>query len=135
MKLYKLLILIILLIGAVYGGKVFFSEEIEVPGKEVVVEVPRQAPVLDRIAGCETQGNPNVKGTHYAKNGQVLLSPNKDGSVDIGYYQINDDLWGKKASEMNLNLVVEADNKKFGEYLYATRGTQDWYLSAKCWNR
>ncbi len=96
---------------------------------EVVVEVPIKAPVLERIATCESGGS------HYDKNGQVQFNANTNGSVDIGKYQINNKAWGKKATDMKLNLVVEEDNKKMAQYIYETHGTEPWYSSKKCWNK
>jgi len=121
---------LVLLVGAYFGGAKFSSKiEYRINEVEKVIEVPRNAPVLERIATCESGGK------HLDKTGQVVFKANTNGSVDIGLYQINNRLWGRKATEMGLNLTVEKDNKIFAEYLYATRGTADWYLSAKCWNR
>ncbi len=34
------------------------------------------------------------------------------------------------------NLTVEKDNIKFAQWLYATRGTEDWYASkSSCWSK
>lgn len=94
---------------------------------EVIKEVEVKAPVLDRIAKCESGGN------HY-RNGQVIVNGNKNGSVDVGKYQINS-LWFKKATEMGLNLTVEEDNTKFATYLYKTYGTEPWIWTKSCWNK
>ena len=96
---------------------------------EVIKEVPIKAPVMDRIAVCESGGQ------HLDKNGQVQLNANTNGSVDIGKYQINNKAWGKKATELNLNLFVEEDNKAMAQYIYETHGTEPWYSSKKCWQR
>lgn len=131
MKLYKL-VLVIIGVGliAYFGGAKLSSKvEYKQVEKEVVVEVPRNAPVLARIAQCESNKS------HYGKNGQVLVVGNTNKSVDVGYYQINMQIWGAKATELKLNLMVEEDNKKFGEYLYATLGTEPWVWSKKCWNK
>lgn len=96
---------------------------------EVIKEVPIKAPVLERIAKCESGGS------HYDKNGQVQLNANTNGSVDIGVYQINNKAWGHKATELNLNLMVEEDNRKMAQYIYETHGTEPWYPSKKCWNK
>lgn len=131
MKIYQLVIGIIVLVGIAYFGGAKFSSKIEYKVNEVekVIEVPRNAPVLERIATCESNKS------HFGKNGQVLVVGNTNKSVDVGYYQINMQIWGAKATELKLNLMVEEDNKKFGEYLYATLGTEPWVWSKKCWNR
>lgn len=95
--------------------------------KEVIKEVEAPAPVMDRIAKCESNNS------HY-KNGQVLIKPNVNGTVDIGRYQVNS-VWNKKATEMGLDLTKEADNKTFAMWIYKNRGTQDWYSSVNCWSK
>lgn len=133
MKLYKIIIWILVLggvyfLGARISSKVVY-EQVEI---EVTKEVELEAPVLDRIAGCESQGNRNSKGTHYDTNGQVLMRSNTNRTVDLGKYQINT-VWFKKATELGLDLTKEDDNKKMAEWIYANRGTGDWSASSKCW--
>lgn len=96
--------------------------------KVVTVEVDSKAPVLERIAKCESEGK-------HMTNGQVTVNGNTNGSVDIGKYQINMAVWGKKAAEMGLNLAIEADNEAFATYLYKNLGTEPWVWSKKCWNK
>lgn len=96
---------------------------------EIIKEVPIKAPVMDRIAMCESQAS------HTDKNGQVQLNANTNGSVDIGIYQINNKAWGKKATELHYNLMVEQDNRAMAQYIYETHGTEPWYSSKKCWNK
>jgi hypothetical protein len=114
-------------IGLVQYGKIT-AEPIIVHAKEIV-EVPIEVipPVMERIAKCESGSN------HY-KNGQVLIRSNKDGSVDIGYYQINS-VHNKQATLMGLDLTKEEDNKTFAMHLYKTIGTEPWYSSKACWNK
>lgn len=97
--------------------------------KPVTVEIVAKAPVLDRIAQCES-GN-----TQYAKNGQVLLRANDNGSVDIGVMQINNAIWGAKATALGYNLFIEADNRAMAEYIYQNYGTSPWVLSSHCWTK
>lgn len=96
---------------------------------EVIKEVPIQAPVLERIAKCESGGS------QFDKNGQLTLNGNKDGSVDIGKFQINNKYWGKKAKELGYDLTKEKDNEAFAQYLYTNYGTDAWVWSKKCWNK
>jgi len=123
-------------LGCVYADKVRASESEVI---NTVVTIENKVPILSRIADCESgerlQNGRAKKGTatHYAKNGQVKLNPNTNGSVDVGHYQINDDVWGKKATEMGLNIMVEKDNKAMAKWIYENRGTEDWYSSKKCW--
>lgn len=130
----KKIVWFIIIVGISYmiyylGGK--FNSEIvyRIEEKEVVKEIEVEAPVLDRIAKCESGGN------HYAKSGQVLVVGNSNKSVDVGKYQINAQIWGAKATELKLNLFVEKDNEEFAKYLYRTHGTEPWVWSKKCWNK
>ncbi len=100
-----------------------------VASRDVIVEVPTKAPILERIAKCESNGS------HYDKNGQVALNANTNKSVDIGLYQINNKAWGKKATDMGLNLFIEKDNKVMAQYIYENYGTEPWYSSKSCWNK
>jgi len=101
--------------------------------QEKIIETEVEAPVLDRIAGCESEGNRKSMGSHLGKDGQVRTNANTNGSVDIGKYQINQRAWGKKATELGLNLWEEADNEAMAKWIYKNRGTEDWYSSKKCW--
>lgn len=109
-------------IGANFYGQTVYAE------KEVQVEVPTKAAVMDRIAQCESSNSQK-------KNGQVILNPNKNGTVDIGVFQINVKTWGKKAGEMGYDLAVEKDNRAFAQYLYENYGTEPWSSSKPCWNK
>jgi hypothetical protein len=107
------------------------------PGNEVIPTVEAEsnlAPILQRISNCETTGNPNKAGSHWDKNGQVLMRSNVNKSVDVGLFQINS-VWFKKATEMGLDITKEADNTKMAQWIYENRGTGDWSSSANCWRK
>jgi len=100
-----------------------------------IVEAEQPTPaILQRISSCETHGNVKVKGTHYGKSGQVIMSPNTNGTVDVGMYQINS-VWFSQATKLNLDITKPEDNQKMAEWIYANRGTGDWSSSAKCWRQ
>jgi len=93
-----------------------------------VVEETKELPaVMQRIAQCES-GN-----KHFKDNGQVVTNANTNGTVDIGRFQINEKVWGKKAGELQLNLADEKDNITFAMWVYENYGTEDWKFSAHCW--
>lgn len=97
--------------------------------RDVVKEVETVAPVMDRIAQCESGKS------HFAKNGQVLVHVNSNGTYDAGYLQINS-VWNAQAAKLGYNLMKEEDNKAFGLYLYKNFGTVPWESSRKvCWNK
>lgn len=95
--------------------------------KQVVKEVDVAAPVLDRIAKCESGGQ------HY-RDGQVVFNANTNKTVDVGKYQINT-VWFKKATELGLDITKEQDNYAMARWIYLNRGTSDWSASQKCWQK
>lgn len=120
------------LIGVVYGsfqvGRITTEPRIVEAIKEVKVEIDSKAPVMERIARCES-------GNMHFKNGQVIINVNTNGTYDMGVYQINS-IWNKKAGEMGYNLSIEKDNREFANYLYKNFGTAPWDASRKnCWNK
>ena len=131
-KFMKMCLWIIVLTSIVVGifeaGSYLNPAKIVLPPTQVIKEVPAQAPILDRIAKCESGGN------HYGPSGQVLMTGNTNKTVDVGKYAINS-VWFKKATELGLDITKEEDNKKMAEWIYQNRGTGDWSASSKCWNR
>lgn len=131
-KMVKLTVIATLIVVGAYsalqvGAKMYPHTVYAV--QEKVVEVEVQAPILERIAKCESGGK------HFGKTGQVLAVGNTNKSVDVGTYQINVSVWGAKATEMGLNLFDEKDNEKFAKYLYANFGSEPWIHSKHCWNK
>lgn len=94
----------------------------------VAVESTSTPPVLQRIINCESGGK------QYAKNGQINVHVNADGTVDLGAMQINSVNFAG-ATKLGLDLTKEADNIAYGKYLFANRGSEPWYSSKSCWNR
>lgn len=117
---------IILILAFQLGG--IFNPTLTYQRVEAIKEVEKESPVLDRISMCESTSS------HYDKNGQVLIRPNTNGTVDIGEYQINS-VWFKKATELGLDLTKPQDNKAMAMWIYKNRGTGDWSSSSKCWNK
>lgn len=93
--------------------------------QEKIVTVDADSPVMERIAKCESGGS------HYDKNGQVVIN----ATQDIGKYQINVPIWGKTAHTLGFNLSNERDNKAMAYYIYKNFGTGPWSASFHCWNR
>ena len=96
--------------------------------KTVTIVASTTAPVMDRIAKCESNGSQTDK------TGQVVLHVNNDNTVDVGEYQINS-VHFKQATQMGYDLTKEADNKAYAMWLYANKGTSDWYSSQSCWDK
>ena len=102
-----------------------WNSETVIAFQEKIVYAETPYPVLERIAQCESHTS------HYDKNGQVLINTTRD----VGVFQINVPIWGKKATEMGLNLMEEKDNREFALWLYKNYGTIPWIHSQKCWNK
>lgn len=112
------------------AGAIFYSTS---KTEAIVMEVFKETPVLNRIADCESGNGTPGSASHFDKNGQVLMVGNKNGTVDVGKWQINEYYWGDKATELGYDLTIEEENKKMAEWIYAHKGTSDWDLSKKCW--
>lgn len=132
LKLVLVLIVVAVLARVAYNNGKSSVKPVQVPYEvvtEVVKEIETKAPVLERIYKCESGGK------HLGSNGQVILKANTNGSIDIGIAQINNTIWGKKASSLGLNLFIEEDNIKMAQYLYKNYGTEPWVWSKNCWNK
>lgn len=98
---------------------------------ERIVEVTTKshAPVMDRIAKCESND------THInPKTGQVYMLANSNKTVDVGKYMINT-VWHKKAKELGLDITKEEDNEKMAYWIYENVGTSPWIYTANCWQK
>lgn len=115
---------------AVVASIIAFS----VSTSKVVAEVPEtitveaKAPILDRIASCES------KGSQIGPSGQVIIHVNTNGTYDIGKYQINS-IHNAEATKLDFDLTTEEGNYGYAKYIYATKGTGDWSSSAHCWQK
>ena len=114
------------------GAFTFSSSTVE--ANNITIMVPLKSPVLDRIANCESGNGKKGSATQF-RNGQVILHANRNRTTDIGKYQINMAVWGKKAGELGYNLSTENGNTKMAEWIYLNRGTSSWYSSRHCWYR
>lgn len=115
---------VLVLIGIAYIGSFLFPQVKEV---EAIKEVEAKAPIMDRIAKCESGGK------QLDTNGQVLMRSNTNKSVDVGKFQINS-VHFAEATKLGFDLTTESGNEGYANYLYKNRGTGDWSSSAKCWN-
>jgi hypothetical protein len=116
-------VLMFYILQAFHGQQIVVKEVFV--NAETIDELP---PVMKRIAECES-GN-----RQYADNGQVITNGNKNGSVDIGRFQINLSIWGETATELGYDLTKEEDNTNFALYLFENYGSEPWIWSKKCWN-
>ena len=115
---------IVLILGEAFAIRAYFPKY-----EPVEVKVEMEAPVMDKIMQCESNGK------HFGSDGQIKTNVNTDGSIDIGIFQINLAIWGKIAGTKGYDLTKEADNRAFAMYLYKNFGTGHWSSSSKCWNK
>lgn len=98
--------------------------------QEKIVQVPADAPVLDRIANCES------KGKQLNAKGEVIVNVNTNGTVDVGKYQINMSAGHvKEMAKLGFNPLTEEGNEAYAKYLYQNVGTGPWSSSSKCWGK
>jgi len=122
-------------LGGIFQPKTIYTKS------EVIQQVEITAPILEKIADCES-GERDKHGkaiagsaSHFGKDGQVNLYGNKNATVDIGKYMINDYYWGEKATELGFNLMLEDDNEAMALWIYKNYGTEPWVHSKTCWNK
>lgn len=97
------------------------------------ITVEAKAPIMDRIADCESGNGTVGSASQMGKDGQVIIHVNAPGNgFDIGYMQINNS-WDAQATKLGFNLYTENGNRAFGAWLYANIGTQPWQSSYHCW--
>lgn len=121
-------------IGIMYGVS-YIQQPLEVhaDGQPIIVTNVtktdiKDIPIMQRIQKCES---PNG---HFEKGGKVVIRDNKNGTTDIGKYQINT-VWLRQAAELKLNLLDEKDNEKMALWIYENKGTAPWYSSEACWRK
>jgi hypothetical protein len=93
----------------------------------IIVQENALPPVMHRIAQCESRGQ------HWTKDGTVLQG--KQDPHDIGLFQINTAVWGKKAQELGYDIRTPEGNVHMARYLFENYGSVPWQRSAACWNR
>lgn len=130
----KRVAIVALVLAGAYGLGAVTNSTHTVIAKHNTITEQLQSPVLDRIADCESGDGTKGSATHMYK-GQVITNGNKNGSVDIGKYQINLDVWGDKATSLGFDLATEEGNTAMAQWIYLNRGTGDWYSSQKCWKK
>ncbi len=113
-----------------FGGLFYSTHDVEA----ITTTVEAASPIMDRIADCESGNGKAGSASQYGKSGQVLISVNTNGTVDIGKFQINS-IHNAEATKLGFNLSTEEGNTAYAKYLYSTKGTTDWASSYKCWSK
>jgi len=66
---------------------------------------------MERIAKCESGG------IHYKKDGTLVKNINKNGTIDVGGFQINL-TWEAKAHAEGFNIYLPEGNEGFAYWLF-----------------
>lgn len=124
------LVLLVAFGAGAFGAAYFSTSTVSA----VTTVVPAPAPVLDRIADCESGTGKSGSGSQFRSNGEVVTNTNTNGSVDVGKYQINMNAGHiKEMAKLGFNPLTEEGNKAYAEYIYQNHGTGDWSSSSHCW--
>ena len=95
-------------------------------GPKDTLSTPIQLPQeLEVVARCES-GN-----RHFDGAGSILRG--RYNRNDIGLFQINEIIWGKKAQELELNIYSLEGNKAMALWIYDNYGLNPWRHSFNCW--
>ncbi len=120
-------------VGMAIAGTMW-EQTIVVKAETNTVVVEAKAPIMDRIADCESGDGKPGTAHQFNADGSVVKHKNTDGSTDYGKYQINS-VHLAEAMQMEFNVFKEEGNTGYAKWLYANRGTGDWSSSQKCWSR
>jgi hypothetical protein len=93
--------------------------------EEMILEVFPDAPIMVRIAKCESRLR------QYGSNGEALRG--EQNPLDRGLFQINEKYHLKNAIDMGIDIHTPEGNILYARYLYDRNGTRDWAWSQKCW--
>lgn len=117
-----------------------FADEIPVSLMEKN-EVNRPV-ILKKIATAESGDSHYCTAAHVRQGcckkyeiGTPLVCTNKNGTKDVGRYQLNTYFWGETAKKLGLNVYDEEDNQRMAEWIYDHHGTQPWHLSQHNWDK
>lgn len=96
--------------------------------------IEMEAPVLQRISDCESGTGKAGSAHQFNKDGTIVMHQNANGSIDIGYMEINLTVSHiNEAAKLQMDLTTEEGNKSFGKWIYENEGTDPWNSSAHCW--
>lgn len=103
------------------------SEQVKVKTtEEIIAERLIDAPILKRIAFCESQNR------QFNEVGGVLRG--HINSQDVGFMQINEKYHLGTATKLGLNIYTLEGNIDYAKYLYRTQGVKPWVHSSHCWD-
>ena len=107
---------------------------------QVIQQKETVPPILEKIAFAETRGNQTCTDDAIAhkycksyQKGEVLETTNKNGTVDIGEWAINNGAYGAQATKLGYDLYTQAGNQAMAEWIFDNVGTSPWYSSEARW--
>lgn len=93
-------------------------------------------PIIQRIAGCESTGDPSGIPRQFNSDGSILWGNDSEGKVikrDCGEFQINTWVWGRDPQGQDV-CASQSANISFAMSLYSQHGTSPWNASKSCWD-
>jgi hypothetical protein len=131
-KVVMSLSLVIGLSGAV--GAFFFSTSTVTASAPKVQIVEASAPILQRIADCESGNGSRGSAHQFNADGSVVMHQNFNNTVDVGEFQLNMNKSNlEQMAKLGLNPLTKEGNEAFAKWLYANVGTSPWSSSMHCW--
>ncbi len=94
--------------------------------EEVLIEKFKDAPVMLRIAACESSTK------QFNENGTLVKNWNANGTFDEGVFEINSKHI-KEAKILGYDPATLKGNIGYARYLYDKNGLFDWLSSWNCW--
>lgn len=105
------------------------SEQVKVKTTEdIIAEHFSDAPILKKIAFCESQNRQIDETTGAVLRGKV-------NSQDVGVMQINEKYHLEAAKKLGLDIYTLEGNIDYAKHLYKTQGVKPWVHSSKCWDK
>jgi hypothetical protein len=104
------------------------TDETYVNLNTIVIHEKDPVKVLEVLAQCESGGK------HFDEKGRAVINfNNKNGTIDIGKYQVNS-AHQRNAYAKGWDIYTEEGNREMALYLYENEGLKPWNSSRHCWN-
>jgi hypothetical protein len=96
-------------------------------GQDAISLTPKIPYIMQKIAYCESHDRQfNADGSLHRGD----INPS-----DIGYFQVNEVYWAKKAKSLGFDIYTLKGNTAMALWIYTNYGTTPWNWSKACWNK
>lgn len=125
----------VLMVGAfAYGTGLFTNEAYAENVTTAMAQKEAMAPVLARIADCESGSGKKGTGHQFNSDGTIVHHINSNGTTDVGMWEINMNADNIAIMvKYNFNVLTEDGNHAMAAWLYENVGTDPWNSSKACW--